>query len=270
MKNEKLVYLESLRSQELIIPSELSRTDMIPLDRIRQKKFHKLYQFEVIYLSEHLRKMKENFIRKYYPRNKLKRQMISHEKLSSEAIKFICDEMIQRGQDHKALMLASDIRDKEVFGQVCGMFSTYGLKKLVKTIQNVVQERESNSLYGGLSSRRGDTLDYFYDGKTNPSHNPNSSQKPNLQKKRTNNRFTNFVEQPNQGFKNLYQEIEDRLNDEEIVEEKKIKDEKDEEKENEIDVSYQSKKRTIPDMNSLMDNLYKKSLDSKPIKKVHM
>ena len=76
MKNDRLVFLESLQKQELIIPSESSRTETIPLNRIRQKKQHKLFQFEAIYLSEHLQKLKENFIRKFYPRNKLRLSLI--------------------------------------------------------------------------------------------------------------------------------------------------------------------------------------------------
>ena len=265
MKNEQMIFVESLRRQELIVPSETAKSDTLPLDRVRQPKVHKLFQFEAIYLSEHLRKLKENFVRKFYPRNKLKRPLVSHEKLSSEAIKFMCDELLQRGQDQKAVMLASDVRDKEVFSEVQRMFAKFGLKKLVKQIQKVVQERESGSLYGGLSSRRGDTLDYFYDGNPLNSGGPSKPSLP-TRAKPVKGKYSDFIQKPNSGFNEIYQEINEKMESVEIQSEDQ--NEKDEEKENEMKKVTDPMKRSSPNMNNIFDNLYQKSLGSKSIKKV--
>lgn len=270
MRDEQLLFLESLSKREFIVPSEGSRTEMIPLDRVRQKRPHRLFELEAVYLSKHLAKLKEKFIRKYYPRNKLKRPLVAHEKVASEAVKFICDEMLQKAQDKKALMLAADVRDKEVFAQVCDLFSGLGLKKLVKHAQAVVQRRETRSLYGGLSSRRGDTLQYFYDTQA-VGEGVNSgqieSQSDKMQKSK--NRFTKFMEKPEKGFASIYQEIQGQIETEDANAEARQKEANaEEEKENKQESLPSQGKRAHANMDSLMDSLYRKSLNPKPLKKM--
>lgn len=268
MRDEQLLFFESLAKRELIIPSEASRTEMVPLNRVRQKRPHRLFELEAIYLSKHLAKLKEKFIRKYYPRNKLRRPLISHEKVASEAVKFICDEMLQKAQDHKALMLAADVRDKEIFTQVCQMFVGHGLKKLVKQAQTVVQSREEKSLYGGLSSRRGDTLQYFYDAQANPNDNGRTERKrPAENGQKSKNRFNKFMNKPDKGFASIYQEIQVQMEVDDSKQESEDK-EIEQEKENKPDKPLSGGKRAQPSMDSLMDSLYQKSLKPKPTKKM--
>lgn len=265
LKNDQLLYVESISKQELIIPTESSKMETIPLDRVRQPRVNKFFKFEMIYLSEHLKKLKENFIRNFYPRNKLQRNRISYEHQSSQVLKFIGDEMLQRGQDTKAMMLAADVRDREVFATMCQMFERYGLKKLVKGFQNIVQDREKGSLYGGLSSKRGDTLDYFYN--QNEQAMKQERRKEESQGSKVNGKYANFVESADQGFRQVYEEIKENMESEEekIDSNKEIQEE---EKENENLVKQPLKKKQVPEMNNIMESLYKKSLNSKAVKKM--
>lgn len=263
MRNEELIYIESSSRQELLIPLESSRMEIVPLSRVRQPRAHKLFEPELIYLSEHMNKLKENFVRKYYPMNKLKRGPQHQEHQTSEVIKFMCDELLQRGQDKKATLLAADSRDKEIFGSIIRMFEKYNLKKQGKQVQQIVQEREAGSLYGGLSSKRGDTLDYFY--KMNGQVGEPGVRQGEKRKENGQGKYAKFVESADQSFKGVLDEMKKDL---------ERKDEEEEEsnvlenKENDEEASAPPKKRSSPHMNSLMHTLYQKSLPAKSKKRV--
>ena len=255
MRKERVFYLESLEKERLVIPEERSQTESLPTDCVWQANRSKLFRGEATYLQASLRRQKERFLKQIYPSNKVQKGVLPEERKTSRALKEMANQMLRRGQDEKALLLACEMRDKTIFSETLEMFDSLGLKKLGKRVQVIVESREVNSLYGNLGSRKADCLPYFL---------AEGPVRENLGSKtrRKTNKYTSLVEQNHKPFSSIMMKKESKL-------EQNVPSQLEEIPNKENESEPKSQKRKYPGVEDQMfAKFYNKSLPFKPTKKV--